>query len=144
MAPLSCSNVDSSTDVTIEWALTRAEANAESMRASYLQISNPEKKEMALSDLQTAVSEGYHGAASDAVLEASTDWGFDLSGARSVFLWHGDNDKDVPMRAGEYLSEKTGGVLKAVEGENHTLIRRRWVEILRTVIVGVGSETNKL
>ena len=34
--------------------------------------------------------------------------------------------------------------MKAVEGENHTLIRRRWGEILRTVIVGVGSEINKL
>ena len=119
-------------------------SNAKAMRASYLQISNKDKQAMALADIDTAVAEGFHGAASDSVLEASSDWGFDFAVARNVFLWHGEDDRDVPFRAGQYLAEKTRGVLTAIEGENHTLIRRHWVDILTTVIEGGRPQTGKL
>ena len=99
---------------------------------------------MALADIDTAICQGYHGAATDSLLETSRDWGFDFTGARNVFLWHGEDDRDVPFRAGKFLADKTGGVLTAIAGENHTLIRRHWVEILTTVIEGGRPQSGKL
>ena len=139
--------VGSEDGVTIEWALSRAQANAEDMSNSYSQISKEPKRSIALADLDTAVAGGYNGAASGSVLEASGDWGFDIASANvgggKVFLWHGLNDHDVPIQAGQYLSVKTGGTLHAIDGENHTLIRRKWVEIL-TEVIGASEVQTRL
>ena len=118
--------------VSLEWALERAEANAKSMRESYARIGREDKRAMAELDLATAVAQGFHGAASDSVLEAR-DWGFNLGTAGKVLLWHGEDDADVPIAAGRFLSEATDGHLEAIPGENHTLIRRHFQRILEAV-----------
>jgi len=49
-------------------------------------------------------------------------------------MWHGDKDMDVPVEAADYLKGKIGHTLKdfhILQGENHTLIRRHWLNILQ-------------
>ena len=58
-------------------------------------------------------------------------------------MWHGLNDHERPIQAGQYLSVKTGGTLHAIDGENHTLIRRKWVEIL-TEVIGASEVQTRL
>lgn len=139
-------------EVTLEYALQKAAENAASMRAGYHSMGNKERRDTALADVNNATATssgppvygGLHGAASDSVLEASASWSFKLeslrSRAASVLLWHGSDDKDVPLRAGQHIAEKTGGQLVEIAGENHTLIRRHWQAILqKTVDAATGG-----
>ena len=108
------------------------------MTAAYSGMKDVVRKEMALADVGAAVAQGFEGAGSDAVLEAAEGgWGFDLSACRTpVLLWHGIDDSDVPVEAGEYLASTIGPSCTPcfVEGENHTMIRRRWQRSLEELV----------
>ena len=110
---------------------------------------DPERRAIALLDLATATAQGLDGSASDAVLEAS-EWDFTLRPephGRSIgveyHIWHGGDDKDVPISAAEYLkAELSVPATRAhfLSGENHTLIRRHWSNILESLVASVQRE----
>ena len=132
--------------VTLENARQMAEKNCSEMSNSYASMSKPDRVDIALADIQHATKQGYVGAASDSVLEASESWGFEFEGLgkrTAVSIWHGTDDQDVPLEAGQYLMDRIGGggsgKCHILEGENHTLIRRHWESIL-TEAVALGDQ----
>jgi hypothetical protein len=83
------------------------------------------------------------------VLEAADSWGYDLaslkarpSSSPSLLLFHGNADTDVPPSASQYIVDhcfREGDASHFVDGENHTMIRRAWRNILvETVKVGTA------
>jgi hypothetical protein len=139
--------------VDLEWSLKSAKKNKEEMMASYLRMKRSDRIPLAVNDLEHATRSGYHGAASDSVLEASTTWGEDMDrcfGERVVgeraevieqesrvllSVWHGTDDHDVPIAAGDYLAERLRPTsYHRIDGESHTLIRRSWPAILREAV----------
>lgn len=110
---------------------------------------DPERRAVALLDLATATAQGLDGSASDTVLEAS-EWDFTLcselhgsSVGVEYHIWHGTDDKDVPISAAEYLNAQLGVPATRTHflpGENHTLIRRHWSAILESLVASVQRE----
>jgi pimeloyl-ACP methyl ester carboxylesterase len=127
-----------SAKVDLIYAMKKAQENEENMRVAYSGMKDAARKEIALQDLDAAIAQGLEGPASDAVLEAAANWGFDISaGSVSVLMWHGVNDVDVPIAAGRFLAEVIGSPraqLIEIEGENHTLIRRIWQKVLCDIV----------
>jgi pimeloyl-ACP methyl ester carboxylesterase len=62
----------------------------------------------------------------------AADWGFDLGAITvPVFLWHGDDDKNVPPLHARVMHEAMrGSVLHTFAGEGHFLVVDRLEEIL--------------
>jgi len=127
-------------EVTPEWALRRAEANAKEMAEGYQKMSKKDRIEIAMADIEEATKQGFEGPASDTILEASPSWGFELGQyGIPMKLWHGTEDHDVPVAAGRYMAEhllgtSEGNAFNCIEGESHTLIRRHWETILKETI----------
>ena len=59
----------------------RARATADSLRASYEGMGKPDRRVIALADIDAATAQGIQAAAQDGVLE-SGDWGFELGSIR--------------------------------------------------------------
>lgn len=124
--------------LTIETALDRSKSVYEKMRESYKSMSKPDRAQVALADLDHAVKQGLLGASQDCVLETNL-WDFDLARVEQpLTLWHGREDSDVPVEAGEelfrMLTNSKNKQMRIIDGENHTLIRRHWKPILETLI----------
>ena len=107
-------------------------------------MKNPERRALALADLDEAVKQGSQcGSAQDSMLEGAVDWGFELSSIDRVrtFLWHGEEDSDVPCEIGRYVAKQLGDCCRAtfLPGENHTLLRRHWRPILEQLVSASGS-----
>ena len=141
-------------EVTMEHALSKAEENYQAMVASYQTMKKRDRVPIALADINHAILNGFEGAASDSVLEASESWGFELEDIKTnedkptLNIWHGSEDHDVPIEAGTYMIEQLMGSDRGngskhrchiIEGENHTLIRRHWESILLEAVAGGGS-----
>ena len=118
---------------------------------SYDGMRNAERREIALRDLATATKQGLDGSASDTFLEGRS-WDVDIStddshpdGSDSpsrVHVWHGGDDNDVPVEAGQYLATTLRvppPQAHFIDGENHTLIRRHWQHILETLVRATGT-----
>ena len=126
--------------VTKAAALERAQNVAESLRTAYSGMSNPEKKELALEDLNQATAQGLEGPAYDTILETS-GWDFQFSNiVKPVRMWHGTDDTDVPVACSEFTfsnlssaSKDLGSRLEITSNENHTLLRRHWLPILKDI-----------
>eukprot|EP01062_Namystynia_karyoxenos_P046018 TRINITY_DN34339_c0_g1_i1.p2 TRINITY_DN34339_c0_g1~~TRINITY_DN34339_c0_g1_i1.p2 ORF type:complete len:323 (+),score=97.74 TRINITY_DN34339_c0_g1_i1:84-971(+) len=112
------------------------------LRSSYEAMRRSERRVLAVGDLDNAISQGHAGPAQDTVLERGV-WDIDLSAAarfgRSggrIFLWHGEDDADVPVAAARELLRQLGSGVTAVivPKEVHSIIRRRWGEALRTLV----------
>jgi len=133
--------------VTQEHALTRTQHSAQEMKEGYESMSKPDRKEIALADLANAVKQGCEGPAQDSVLEAG-QWDFSVAEITvPTLMWHGDQDKDVPMEAALYLQEQIGPGLHhstMIQGENHTLIRRHWKNILTEIVALAKASTASL
>merc|ERR1712159_453296 len=101
-------------------------------------MKNEARKAVALADIREATLHGLNGAASDSILEAADDWGFEIGDIGCpVHLWHGTDDADVPIAAAEFLTDAIGHRLASatfIEGESHTLIRRHWGSVLHRVV----------
>eukprot|EP01059_Diplonema_ambulator_P023402 TRINITY_DN3888_c1_g1_i1.p1 TRINITY_DN3888_c1_g1~~TRINITY_DN3888_c1_g1_i1.p1 ORF type:complete len:272 (+),score=51.20 TRINITY_DN3888_c1_g1_i1:208-1023(+) len=113
----------------------RAKGNADELRAAY-QKAKPERVAMLMSDLDTALEQGPEaGPSQDGWLE-SRDWGIDLSAVTCpVLLYHGDQDADVPHQCSEYLAKQLPNAQLCIfEGENHSLIRRKWEQVLHSLV----------
>ena len=125
--------------VTPAISLERTAAAHADLREAYASMKNEWRREVALADLERAVQQGYGaGPAKDALLETGA-WDFNVAdidtAAVPVLLWHGDADGDVPPSVGRYLADNIPGVqAEFVEGESHSMIRRRWGNILTQII----------
>merc|ERR1712130_492718 len=95
-----------------------------------------DRKKICMEDLRHATKNGLKGAAQDAFLE-SKSWGFNLEDIHvPTFLWHGKKDDVVPYRIAEYLSAHLGNCkhFESIDTENHSMIRRHWVTMLKQLI----------
>jgi pimeloyl-ACP methyl ester carboxylesterase len=130
------------TIIDLAWGMANAQINANTLRESYKAMKDEERRAMALADLDLAIEQGFEGPGSDCVLETSPScWGFDLGDIKvKTILWHGEDDVDVPVKAGRFLAAQIGksgqiGVISHfIAGENHSIIRRKWQEALSAVI----------
>ena len=86
------------------------------------------------------VQGNYNGVAGDTVLESSA-WPFELAAVtQPVVMYHGDNDTDVFPAAAEYLAAQLpSATLHMAEGESHSIIRRKWHDLLVGVITAARA-----
>jgi pimeloyl-ACP methyl ester carboxylesterase len=99
----------------------KLEAN---MRKGFPAVDNAilEREEVKMAMNQTlaeAFSSGYQGALDDARIYRS-DWGFEISEIdKQVILWHGDQDKNVPIETVRYVADQlpnSSSEFKSAEG----------------------------
>ena len=124
--------------------VARAERSATRMRSAYETMKKSERRAVAFADLDEAVKQGLQcGSSQDSMLEGAVDWGFELSAIDprvvQTFLWHGEEDSDVPCDIGRYVAAQLGDCQATfLPGENHTLLRRHWRPILEQLVVAAG------
>lgn len=136
--------------LTPAMSLVRAEKNFSDLRGAFESLSKPDRRELALADLEHAASQGLDkGPAQDALLE-SAPWGFSLEqlcegldrGSTPCLLWHGEQDTDVPVSVAQFLAERLervpGTQVRLVPGESHSMIRRKWCDFLTTLVAAVA------
>lgn len=97
----------------------RAERVFQSMKKAYKSILLPEKI-MVITDLKEAIAQGFGGIALDSRLEVQP-WGFELAHINvPVLIWHGTENKDVPLTSAEYLLKHLPSPVHYwVNNENH-------------------------
>jgi len=119
--------------------VARTRETAADMRSSYEALKKPERREMALADLDEALRQGAEsGPAQDGLLESHA-WGFELETIRGdvlpTLLWHGEADDSVPLAVGRYVADHIAGCHATfIDGESHTLLRRHWRPILEALV----------
>ena len=84
-----------------------------------------------------AFVQGPRGPALDLMLYTGR-WGFDLRKIKTkVFLWYGEDDKNVPLAMGKYYQKNIpGSKLKTYPGEGHLISISHAEEIFKTLVVG--------
>ena len=98
-------------------------------------LSQPEAAKAYINSLREAFRSGTSGSNRDAVLYARP-WGFRLQDITTeVHLWHGEQDRNVPLSVGRYVADAIPGCNALFyEEEGHlTLPRNRIGEILNTL-----------
>jgi pimeloyl-ACP methyl ester carboxylesterase len=97
-------------------------------------MSRPSVRSAYVDTYRRAPSTSALAAAQDFALFAS-DWGFRLDDINvPVNVWHGDDDRNVPISHGRLQAERIPGArLHECPGEGHLLVIDRLEEILRTV-----------
>lgn len=125
-------------EVTEEFSRERAVTAYRELKQAYEGMKNEARREIALADLDHAVKQGHDaGPAQDALLETG-NWDFNVADIDTssvpVLIWHGEADTDVPVSVGKYLAEYiAGSEAFFVEGESHSMIRRKWGHVLSTL-----------
>ena len=127
-------------EITIEANNDRIKKEYESLYDSYNGLTKEDRKEIALFDLNVACAQGLdQGPAQDAILE-TRKWDFNISnlnleGSPPVLLWHGTDDTAVPVEVAKYIVSAAPCIQASyVEGESHSMIRRRWDQFLTELI----------
>ena len=97
-------------------------------------LSRPSVRSAYIDTYRRSPSTSALAAAQDFALFAS-DWGFRLDDITvPVDIWHGDDDRNVPISHGRLQAERIPGArLHECPGEGHLLVIDRLDEILRTV-----------
>jgi pimeloyl-ACP methyl ester carboxylesterase len=97
-------------------------------------LSRPDVKRAFVEDYQRASSRSALAAAQDFALFA-TDWGFRLDDINvPVNIWHGDQDRNIPISHGRLQAERIPGArFHVCPGQGHMLMIDNAEEILRTV-----------
>jgi pimeloyl-ACP methyl ester carboxylesterase len=112
------------------------------IRATSGQLSPSDLEIMSRPDVRAAYVESYRRAPSTSALAAAQDfslfardWGFRLEDITpAVHVWHGDDDRNVPIAQGRLQAERIPGArLHECPGAGHLLALDRLEEILRTV-----------
>lgn len=119
-----------------------AETVASHLRASYESMKNEARKRMAIVDLNEAVRKGTKGVAKDCILETEP-WSFHIPEELPFMthIYHGKADEAVPVRVAEWYGlQIKPSTLHLIEGENHSLIRRHWDEILSNIFAKTTTE----
>lgn len=136
-------NPDLNVDPTLIYGMTSdlvlsnsekiARDNCKKLFSSYETMKNEERKKIALFDLEEATRFGYLGVAQDCILE-NLPWTFKRpeNQSFSVQIIHGEDDESVPVRVAQwYVTQFENSTLQIISGENHSLIRRKWQDILK-------------
>jgi pimeloyl-ACP methyl ester carboxylesterase len=102
-------------------------------------MSRPEVHSGYVDSYRRAPSTSARAAAQDFSLFAG-DWGFRLEEITPpVHVWHGDDDRNVPLSHGRLVAERIPGArLHECPGEGHLLVLDHLEEILRTVSTEAG------
>ncbi len=102
-------------------------------------LKRPKVKSAFMEDYRRSSPTSAMAAAQDFSLIAS-DWGFRLQDiTRPVNVWHGDEDRNVPLSHGRLQADRIPGArMHECPGEGHLLVVDHLEEILRTVS-DVGS-----
>ncbi len=113
-----------------------------SMQATSGQLPSSDIEIMSRPDVRSAYIDSYRRASPRSALAAAQDfslfarpWGFRLEDIKPpVHVWHGDDDRNVPISHGWLLAERIPGArMHDCPGEGHLLVLDRLEEILRTV-----------
>lgn len=96
--------------------------------------SNPTIRKEAKEGLKEAFRTGYKGVEQDLKLY-TTNWGFNLKDIKaSVYLWYGEDDKNVSLAMGKYYaSQIPNSKLTVYPNEGHMVTRTHIEEILKTL-----------
>jgi pimeloyl-ACP methyl ester carboxylesterase len=125
-----------SASVFRRWPELALRAASGQLPASDFEILNrPDVKRAFIEDYRRASSTSALAAAQDFALFA-TDWGFRLEDINvPVNIWHGDDDRNVPISHGRLQAARIpGSRLHECPGQGHMLVVDRLEQILRTVI----------
>jgi pimeloyl-ACP methyl ester carboxylesterase len=100
-------------------------------------MSRPEVRSAYIDSYRRAPASSAKAAAQDFFLFAH-DWGFRLEDITTpLHVWHGDDDRNVPISHGRLQAESIlGACMHDCPGEGHLLVLDRLEEILRTVSAG--------
>ena len=100
-------------------------------------LEQPESAAFFIEGLREAFRSGIRGANHEAALY-TRPWGFDLHDVPGeVYLWHGEEDLNVPVSVGHYVAESISNCeAKFYNLEGHlTLPRNHLKEILSALVV---------
>jgi pimeloyl-ACP methyl ester carboxylesterase len=112
------------------------------MRTTSGQLSSSDLDVMRRPEVKSAYVDSYRRAPSTSALAAAQDfslfardWGFRLEDITPpVHIWHGDDDRNVPISHGRLQAERIPGArMHECPGQGHLLVLDRLEEILRTV-----------
>lgn len=128
-------NYGTAAPVEMEAAVAQSKKFVANLTESYVQMAKPDRRAMALSDIQEATRAGFEGVASDALLESRV-WPFSLRSIHcKVLIHHGEDDADVPIRAARYMAAMLPNCTATyVAGETHSMIRRRFGSVLEELV----------
>lgn len=92
---------------------------------------NPRLRELMIAGAPEAFRHGVRGVVHEARICAQP-WGFDPATIKpAVWLWHGDQDANVPVAMAQHLATRIpGSSLTIYPGEGHLIVPRHWEEIL--------------
>jgi len=119
-----------------EQAFSNAKMAYEALEHAYASMKNRGRAVVALADLREAAAQGIDkGCTQDGMLE-TRDWGVEIGEVSvPVLLWHGEDDDEVPVGAGRWLASQIPRCEATfVPGENHTMIRRIWGQMLSAIV----------
>lgn len=107
-------------------------------------LANPECLDVLLPAMQEAFRQGSRGPAWEGVRMVRS-WGFAIQDVRvPVHLWHGDEDRNVPQPAAEYLASAIPDAEAAIlPGAGHFFVLERWGEILTALLDVARSQATR-
>jgi pimeloyl-ACP methyl ester carboxylesterase len=71
------------------------------------------------------------------------DWEFDLTEARRVTIWQGDQDQNVTPSHSIWLAERIPAELRLLPNEGHISIGLRFPEILDDLLARAGQRDSR-
>jgi pimeloyl-ACP methyl ester carboxylesterase len=103
-------------------------------------LGQPDIKTIFAANLQEAFHQGPIGALAD-MCSALEPWSFELSGIRSLWLWHGTQDNIVPSQHSLWLARNIpNAVLQQIKGEGHFSLPLRYIElVIKSVIPALST-----
>jgi pimeloyl-ACP methyl ester carboxylesterase len=112
------------------------EAVARMIEADRVLIEDPRIRAQMLANADEMLRQGHRGLYDEALIMARP-WGFRLQDVRApIRLWHGDDDRDVPVAMGRYVAAHVPECRASfLPGEGHHLLFDRWEEILADMVV---------
>jgi pimeloyl-ACP methyl ester carboxylesterase len=93
--------------------------------------------DMWFNDVREGYRQGWHGVARDDII-IMQDWGFDIAKIKvRVDIWHGEQDRNVPVVSGEYLRDRIpNNRATFFPGEGHLFLLSHWGRVVQTLVTG--------
>jgi pimeloyl-ACP methyl ester carboxylesterase len=98
-------------------------------------MTSPRLREFMITAGPEAFRQGIRGVVHEAHICAQP-WGFDPAAIKPpVFIWHGDQDTNVPVAMAQHLAARIpDSRLTIYRGEGHLIVPNHWPEILATLL----------
>jgi pimeloyl-ACP methyl ester carboxylesterase len=98
-------------------------------------MTSPRLRELMTTAAPEAFRHGVRGVVHEARIYAQP-WGFDPAAIKPpVFIWHGDEDANVPVAMARHLAARIpDSTLTIYRGEGHLIVPKHWTEILSTLL----------